>query len=215
MIACRRCSDYKNCPVGTKLELPWGMDAKRGIVQISRPVYLLDEDNAGQVFSPDLYLHIAVHVKDPDTLIPLRYEKEITMPGPALGTGTQIIRQEDVRLELIADYDVNGNVTGVRDNKSDCDAAADYYLNAAKESWNRPAVGNAQHVGVPDYAIDGAIQQITYSVGPGGCTATVSRGTQHDRAILPYKERRRVEETSAAARNADAADAKAARRWIR
>lgn len=199
--------DFANCPAGTKCELPFSVDPRLGIVRFHYPVYKISD--SGDPEDPDLYLHIAVNIQDPENRAWLRYSR--TKNVGDLGTGEQIIRQEDVQATAIVNYDSDMEITSVTKNTTDVDKAADYYLTPASKSWQRPdcAGGRFRAVpgeGFPEYQIDGAIHQITYSAGPDGCNMTVSRGYQHSLYVPPFEARRQKEKMSPSQNNASDAN---------
>lgn len=204
-----------NSPPGTKCELPFSVDPRIGVLRFPLPVYIA---NDGEADDPILYLHIAVNIRDPGTRAWIRYSRTKTVGS--LGAGEQIIRQEDVQSTVIVNYKQSDSDPGTMEidsgnaptkNTTDCDKQADYYLTPAADAWNRPdsAGGRFRAVpgnGFPDYQVDGAIQQITYSAGPDGCNMSVSRGYQHDLYIPPYKARREKEQSSKSLHDVTAAN---------
>jgi hypothetical protein len=184
--------DYKNTTEGTKLDFPVSIDP-RGIVHTPIPITKFS-GTSGQRTTPDLWLYVAVTLQDPENRIPMRFWKYIST-GIDLGSGAKIIQQADVQFKVIAKYSAGtaSTVSSVTTNENEVKTQSDYYLNAVVEEYNRPDSASDQLPTISNnYRIDGAIQQITWSVicpDPGG-TTIVSRGTQHDLSVLPYKERR-------------------------
>lgn len=196
--------DVVNSAPGTRCELPFSIDEKRGIITLPQYVVKLGDDVNREYEDPVLDLVIAVRVKDDETRAPMRYSKERTMPGIPQGTGTKILRQDDIRKTVVVHYRVDPFILPLSVewdgqpptvNDTDCDNAANYYLDAAMQYYDRPDTAQDVNPWIrTDVRIDGAIRQITWSVDvSGGATTQVSRGTQHDMTVPPFKERRRRE----------------------
>jgi hypothetical protein len=67
----------------------------------------------------------------------------------------------------------------------------DYYLDAAEQTYQTTYPQTIRYVGLRgDIELDGAIQQIVFAIGPGGCTTTASRNDEQVHKYPSYNERR-------------------------
>ncbi len=174
----------------------FSLDRERGIVQFSEAVFQRTSSSAGVPNSPaDLWLEVAHHIQDADTRQALRHERERLMPGVALGTQVDVFRREEIVRVFRATYDSTGNVNGVEDNQADVDTEADYYLDARQAEFTNPGESiDVEYAGLLPISPDGAIQQVSWQVGPGSAKTRASRNTEFDVVLPDYKQRRAVEE---------------------
>ncbi len=108
-----------------------------------------------------------------------------------------VIRRDEVVANIIPDIDdATGAVRKVVTNQSDCDKQANYAIDAALLEIQQRESADATYVGLLPVSPDGAIWQVSWSVGPAGATTRVARNSEWDRAAPTYKERRMYEKSS-------------------
>jgi hypothetical protein len=184
----------------------FSFDAKRKLVKFSEAIYRNADDTLPSstpskvvIALPFLRLRCAARVKDPTTRAFLRYSRERST-GASYGTKTRFDRHKEMSLGVIATYNASFAVTGSTSNETDLEAEADYYLDAMAAEYQVTTPETRQYIGLLAGDLDGAIQQVTWSVGPSGATTTVSRNNEQADIRIDYKERRRIERTKDAAR---------------
>ena len=86
-------------------------------------------------------------------------------------------------------------VAAVTDNTADLDRPAADYLDAANARHQGEEATDVTFAGIVPLEPDGAIRQITWSVGGGQpATTRASRNSEHAEYLPPYPERRRIED---------------------
>ncbi len=171
----------------------------------------------GPYQQPVLTLQTAVHVRDPFTNQLVCYAATLPLAGGnarATTANVQIFNSDgiiviapttvlasapytqvysDVQLEVIGVYNDQGQITKVTLLNADPINRANYYLNGlANQFWSSTGLVQ-EYNGLVPISLDGAIQQVTWTIGESGCNTTASRNTEHNFAIPPYPARRWVE----------------------
>jgi hypothetical protein len=82
---------------------------------------------------------------------------------------------------------------GQHSNMIDVDAEADFHLDAAQQEFQVNLPESATYAGLLPIGPDGAIQSVTWSMGPAGVTTRATRNTEMHRPAIGYRERRFVE----------------------
>lgn len=157
------------------------IDQALGVVQFDDYVIQFDEDD--EVIPAELQLRCAVSVRDFQTWALVRYERTLFFQGPRFGTGTQQVRVDKVQL----------NVVGDPVNEPDVVREADRQLAIAAAAYQTPLPQEIAYAGLIELSPDGAIQQVTWSIGPGGTTSRASRNDEFT-VVAPSFEQRRVQE---------------------
>lgn len=181
----------------------FSIDKERGIVTFSEPVFYYDvTDPLNKLVLPaKLGLRTACVVSDPpskgpDSLAPYRYTFPYTFPAPLLGTPVRPLKHDELVLRVFPEYSPgNGDpVEGVQfTNREDIEPDALHYLEAAKAEYQQTYPDERTYMGLVPISPDGAIQQVTWSVGPQGATTMASRNTEHALWVPSYRERRFLE----------------------
>jgi len=104
-------------------------------------------------------------------------------------------------------------------NKDECEKNADYYLSRQMQKYQTKVPQRARYPGLFPIALDGAIEQVTYySSSTGGAFTIACRDSEWAYgALLPFAQRRQVEELYNYRRlvnEAGAEQAKSWRRWV-
>ncbi len=181
-----------NTPEGSQILVPFTVDPEFVLIKFSQPVYKYLP--AGKITAPaPLTLQTAVQVRDPVDNQVTHFWKLIPLPGNAVGTNPRVYQHDDVQVNVTSVYDDSNILQGFSILETDPLIRADYYLaNHLKEYLLTGAQINAYN-GIMPIDLDGAIQQVTWEVGEGGCSTTASLNTEHSLYIPPYPMRRRAE----------------------
>lgn len=108
-------------------------------------------------------------------------------------TGFAVRHPEGVQLNLIGLYNADGSVAGARALEADAHNRASYYLAGLMAQYITGAALTRTYNGIQAIDCDGAIAQVSYSIGPGGAMTTASQNTEHSLYVPPYPARRRAE----------------------
>lgn len=193
------------------------IDGERGIVVFDQPVYRYF--SSGAYLPAVLLLECSYGVKHRESRQVFRHGFERRLPGNVYGTGPQILRREEIVRTVRAEYDrldpMRARVTRVVDNLPEISLQADHYLNAAQSEYQLSHSADMEYAGIIPINPDGAIQQVSWSVGPHGATTRASRNSEFALYVPGYEERRRREAAWHAAREQDRAERAAARRMRR
>ncbi len=185
-------------PIDSEIAVPFSIDKERLLVMYQNYVYVRDK---GRWLEPDLMLETAVQIRAPDTNGILRYQNLFTFPGDQLGTPPAVIKKPDVQLNYLVHYqDAIGNARNVDVVESDIQiavAASDYYLRNEASKYEIVQGRDRSYNGLILILLDGAISQVTWEIGPSGCTTTASRNSEHNYWVPSYPERLHVERLDA------------------
>lgn len=171
---------------------PFTIDPIWQLVKFSDFVYKYDAAGA-RIIPPTLYLKTAVLVRHNDDNQIDRFELLAPLPGNPTGTAPKIETHEDVQVNITAEYDANLNITSVNILEQDPIVRANYYLQGLALQYQLKGATSRTYNGIVPIALDGAIAQVTWSVGGGGCSTTASRNLEHDTWVPSYPARRRAE----------------------
>ena len=197
--------EYFNDNPGVVFKDRFTIDREQGLVLfdgfvLANGAHQAEEDEPGELleYSAELWLRTSVFVKDPETLGPLRYEKERDL-GSSNGTSAKTVRQEDIIQTFRPTYtDSDYTVGDVTINTKLVEDEAKHYLDAAQAAIMPKTPQTIKYAGILNgLELDGAITQITFSVGrlgeDGKAVTIVSRNDEQVEATLGYDERRRIE----------------------
>ncbi len=170
------------------------IDRDLGIVKFSEPVYRLVDDSGNYKKLPaDLRLRVAVSLRDNETRAWRHHERERDFGE--LGTEPRYVVKPDVVLNILKDDE---------DNLDDVNERLDYYLDAIEDSYRTTDAGSITYIGFKELAPDGAIRQVTWSVGEDGKAYTrASRNREEVNVDVSYAERRLTEKIAAGLRDQD------------
>jgi hypothetical protein len=146
----------------------------------------------GHVVEPRLILETSCGVRDPDTNQLVGY-LTAAATGQTLGTDAQVAVKPDVQLNITCTYRDDGTVKDVSLLDADAVVRAKYYVDGMMLQFPNGLSETAGYNGIVPAALDGALAQATWTVGPQGAETTISRNTEHHIYVPPYPERRRQE----------------------
>lgn len=154
-------------------------------------------DNDGPIGAPDLYLRTSFRIRSLAGMALSQFQAAGVSPVQ----GNPRCPPEFVRRpELVAVVNVVRNaskafrIDDVTDNLDDLLRAANYYLTAADQQYRIEASSERTYAGIFPINPDGAIQQVTWSVGGGPATTRASRNTEHSIYVPNFPDRRRREQ---------------------
>lgn len=178
----------------------FSLDPTTGIVTFPQPIYANATPDGDEltVEDPTLRLVVAFKVRrlKADGAYPVRHSisrvvdatgtKEALFKRPEL-IETQTIRYRDSIRALITEK--------VDLNQPEIDNAAAAYLDTIEASFQTKTPQTIVYDGLVPIELDGAIQHVTYIVGiAGGASTVVSRDNERVTRIIPYRERRMLEQ---------------------
>ncbi len=179
-------------------ERPFELDTKKGLVKFTEPLYsyLINPNTQKQIaVSAKLAIRLAVTFKDEKTRAVQRFELERKI-GPD-DTKAQIIKRPEIVFQRRMQFSFmetlkQSNV--ILDNEEDVKKEANFYLDITEKTLNE--VKQPQSIGyngIVPIDVDGAIHQVTWSVGPSGAKTRASFNEEQEDEVRPYRLRREFE----------------------
>ena len=154
----------------------FNLDANRGLVTFSEPIFKLS-GSGNQAVPAVLKLRTATYLRQAADRAAVRWEQ---FRGQSTGKPEKV-RQVD---EIVLAYK-----NGVS-NKAEVDKQINYYLDAMQQELQVQQPYSITYAGLKRINLDGAIQQVSFEVGPSGCRTKASRSTDQDMRVPSYEERR-------------------------
>jgi hypothetical protein len=179
-------SDYDELEVK---DYSWNLGSEASIgkandhyVVFDRPIYKYEDG----YYPADLILRIACTILDEHTFAPVRTTFD-------MDTGSEL--ETEPRYEPFADlqvwhyYDLFFEKKVV-DNKKEVKKDADYYLDGLMKQYAMTTPQTIDYAGMRCIELDGAIQHVSISFGPSGCTTTASRNNEQLNRTMPLSYRK-------------------------
>lgn len=186
----------------------FSIDADRCIVKFSEIVARMGstQDAAGNTNKPVsaavLVLRTAICIRNKNTRAWLRYNRRRDF-GTDFGTEPKDFKHDDVILNVTNRYDTSFSydpstglapryalINNVVSNQAVCDQACEYYLDAAEQHYLTTTPEIRTYTGFQAVELDGAIQQVTFSLSRAGATTTIARNTEIIANRMLYNEKR-------------------------
>jgi len=200
-----------NTREGSDVAIPFTIDAERGLVIFSQ--YVTYSPVFGRIQQPTLVLECACNLRDFATNALVTYEFGADLGPPFFGTPPLYVRRDDVQYTVIGDYDAKHRLIGAHELRPaappvglaafgaavgalvapTAQTKATYYLSAYAKQFRDVLVQERVYNGLEPIYLDGAIAQVTWSLGPQGVETHASRNTEHSPYVPPYPTRRRNE----------------------
>jgi hypothetical protein len=140
----------------------------------------------------EVILECAFNLRDAETNGLVCMEATRPFPPPHFGTDPLTIVREDVQVTQIGVYDENHRLIGaVSDNLVQARQKLDYYLAQYAAQFEVTAAQARTYAGIHRFELNGAIQQITWTVGAGSKTV-VSRNSEHSKFGNRYPQRQKM-----------------------
>ena len=162
-----------------------------------------------------LYLRAVCEITDDNTFAPIRYGRG-RPTGASYGTPTRYVPAPGFRATFSGVYGgqpatPTGDpaeelpIVSVTDNRAQLDPQLDHILNGIEKKYDSPNPQIVTYAGIRLVEMDGAIQNLDFQVGHGGCKTTISRNTESLESIQSYEERRLIEKLKEAHKTANVA----------
>lgn len=124
------------------------------------------------------------------------------MLGQQFSTPTQFVRRDELAYQIICTYDdkttSKNNIDGITDNLANIELEGDLAIAGAAVQYEIGVPQSRTYAGLLRVPLDGAIQQVSWSVGPSGATTQVSRNSEHEYRLPSYQQRLQAQRTAAA-----------------
>lgn len=187
---------FPNTKPMSQIYVPFSVNSNEKLdaqtITFAQPVYMWTEKGSE---APDpLILETGVYVRNDETNAFECYAVSKLLPGMSGVTNFAIRKFEDIQFFVTCTYKADGvTVDKVSVLETDADVRGSVYADAMAQQYQIIGGETRTYNGIVPVDLDGAIMQITWSVGGDGCMTTVSRNTDHHPAILPQPARRRAE----------------------
>jgi len=191
-------ADFKNTKRFEVVDRQFSIQAEDGIVVFTDPTYALGA--ARESLPATLDLETAYLVLDANSCQHYRYSKERDTGDPKLGTEPKILRHDEIEHTKQAEYGSDCQVVGVFTNTQQVEKEADHWLDAEVNAIQTVQTKDIEYADIRAIDVDGAIQQVSWSVGPSGGKTRASRNDEFDRAVLRYSRKQEIEEQKRQAR---------------
>ncbi len=175
------------------------IDTDRSVIVTSKQmrIFTNDRDNPGLDGSfPSAYDFAtlryvsAIQIRDIETWQPIVYTRRRSLGRGSDSTNVLIINRPDIQPWIINLYKNNGSFASSSNNYNEVDKQCEFYLDQIQRTLEDIASGTRVYIGLYPIDMDGAIQQVQYSVGPSGSDTIASRGSEHNFVTPSYAERR-------------------------
>lgn len=173
------------------------IDTARGLVTFDRQMFQYNAANRFK-FAPDLYLYTGFTIRSVVGRVFAKWRYGGALAGLVeLGCPPEVLRHPElVRIVRTLRQTKDMSPNGTFDNTDDLLPLADYYLAAANAKYGIGAAADRTYAGIVPIDPDGAIQQVTWSVGGGQpATTRVSRNAEHATYLPSFPERRQKDDT--------------------
>ncbi len=160
-----------------------------GLVRFDEQVTRWD-DTQKAFIAADLVLECSFNVRHPDTSSPMRWTYT-QQTGATAGYGVEVARREELIWERYQRYNGNLFVEWLEKTyQAELNTLSQYYSAGRLAQYVTQSGASGKYVGLQSINPDGAIQQVTWEIGGGGCFTSASRLYEPSPYVPPYKERR-------------------------
>ncbi len=178
------------------------IDSERGIVVFDEPIFMAGTGaDKGKIFPAELVLLCSCQMRDSVTNQIVRYE--FRLAGNGDGANVEVIHRPELSYRIKANYTLTNpnqdldpavwQFVGLTNNAATIDPVALVYAEIAASAYQLDLPIEIEYAGIQPIAPDGAIQQISWEVGPDGPRTRASRNTEHAYWFPTFEERRRVQ----------------------
>lgn len=182
--------DFANSPANTPYLRSFRILHELGIVEFADYVWKFDA--ASDMEPATLRLRTAVSVRTDESWSWLRWT--MTRQIGATPTEPRILKHDEIVKTVYVTYDGDTDkVLQVITNEDEIKKQAQHYLDAAQAEYQTLVPQELAYSGLRAINPDGAIQQVTWEVGPSGAFTRASRGNEFNLLVPSYEERRRLE----------------------
>lgn len=192
-----------------EVTVPFRIDQENMLVIFDQPVYVVEDAGARpaggiggatakqlqRYREATLVLQTGCQVRDPINNQVVRFYAQSPLSASPSATPPALVLHEDCQLNYIGVYDsVTHQLTNVLSDIQRASVMAGYYL--AREAAKYDLKGGLERVyrGIVAVDLDGAIQQVTWSIGGGQPAMTrASRQFEHSAYIPTFPERLKIQ----------------------
>lgn len=186
----------------TKVKTSFSLDAERGVVDFSDPVYLLKRESGSDVNKPaEIYLVARCNVKQPGTNQPWRYQFTVPTGGQQWGTKNHAELRFDLIPKARARYSEGTDeeppeLEEVIRNTEELEADLREHCQAVISGMRWTPGEQRNWVGwFANFQLDGALRSVTWSFGADGFYTAVSWNTEASEFVSDtLAERKALEE---------------------
>jgi hypothetical protein len=172
------------------------------------PSATIDEDFR---LPAELRLRIAFGVRNPQNNQWIHEEVRRNSPRKKFGTKPEYIKRADVQLKAI--YNARRERWDL--NLGEFEGAAKSYLDEHERRYEVDVPQGMTYVGLEAINLDGAIQQVSWTIDESGTTTKASRNREEPLVAPSYQERRLFQRTAEEVKRIDAARAEEERLRVR
>ena len=193
-------SSRDNTVTSVRLPHKVQIDSARGLVMLDQPAFYRSTTGGTAILAPDLYLYTGFQIRSARGLVPNAIQAVgYTPANPDPTIPPEYLRHPEIVEILRTRRTDTGNViTEVISNRDDLADQIAYHIQAANARYEAKGSEDRTYAGIIGIEPDGAIQQVTWSVGGGQPAITrASRNNEHALFIPRYPERRRNENSVA------------------
>lgn len=170
-------------------------DAEAGVVLFDQPMFRID----GNAFKfADITLEVGFPIHKDATSGPYRpYWRHDIQPRNDVGDA--ILRADELQYVVRQTYGSDGTPIEWKDNREtdELDKAGEDLAKRYAAGLETKRAGQRHYAGIVPQRLDGAIGQVSWSLGANGARTTISRNSEHDTDIIPsYKRRREIEKAA-------------------
>jgi hypothetical protein len=185
--------------IGPVYRRPFTIDTARGLVIFDEPVYRNVHASASGgsgyelvIGAAELVLRATCSVRDRQTLAPLRYTR-VRNTGANHGTAPRWLKHDEIVLAHKPRYSEHYALLDVDSSAAEADRESDFYLDAAEQEYEVSTPQTIRYCGLVPVELDGAIGQVSFSIGPAGTTTTAVRNNESPLPARSYQQMRRME----------------------
>lgn len=166
--------------------IDFSIDSERGLFIFNEPIYAFDLDDPEAGYrTPELTARVSITIRDPETLGELWHVVHRDRKVEQRGIGSRAITIQDVTADFW--FDSNNKE---QSNKRLIEKAANHYMDQAEKEYQYERPHTVSFNDWRPIAMSGAILEVTYERGPGGCATTASYNDRHEWARPSYEETR-------------------------
>ncbi len=176
----------------------YNIDVETKIVKFREAIYSTTTTNKITLAPASLRLRAACNVRNKTTRawVHFRWTRNT---GGNFNTKTRHVKHDELIHNLAPKYGTNFNVERfLVDNGQEIVNEANRYLDGLEREYEQTLPQSIVYMGLRPIELDGAIQQIIFTVGKQFATTMVARNNEVLHRTLPYRERRRIEKQVAA-----------------
>lgn len=170
-------ADRRNTASDTLYTDSFAIDHERGMVMFDHPVVRLGDD--GETLPAELFLTTAFSVRERETSLPHHEAYEERLPGGSNNTGAMVVSSSDTRRTIVEHPTANGS-RRTADNLPAFQREAKRRIASVRGRFASHRQSEVHYVGLCRIDLDGAIDQMTWSLGSQQAAETIaSRNRMH------------------------------------